>query len=518
VALAAEELQAGGSGVSHRVTLRDLLTFVFRERGLIALTFAVPLALGLGVGMLQPTTYTAESRLLVLMSPDYVFRPVQGDAGAGLAFDRKQIIQSEVEILSAKPLAEKAIATIGLDKLYPEMTAEPEALPEGETVQSRAATRLTKDLVITPIADSNVIKVAFTHKDAEMSAHVLNMLIADYLEKRRALFTQSRAGVLLTERDAAEKRLRDLDQRVEKFRKQNQISSFDEQVASLLRQATDLRTREIDISGQVQELKARLTAIEERAAKVPPLILLSVDDTRLQSIDNAKSTLLNLELRREDLVARYLESSDFVQDIEKQIKIVRGFISTEEPRKNVTQRMGRNPVLDQLDLQASTAQTDLDGALARMGQIQKEIDRTQDELERLTDIQRDWQELLRNRDLADQIYRNQSQQVEQAKVSETIAREEGANVRIIEQAQKPFKGQSLRLLIVLMGAFLGVVASLTVAFLKAVMTDVLVTPEALERALDLPVLTAIADKGPARAPSRGFFSGLTPRRRLAGAR
>ena len=64
-------------------------------------------------------------------------------------------------------------------------------------------------------------------------------------------------------------------------------------------------------------------------------------------------------------------------------------------------------------------------------------------------------------------------------------------MRVIEQAQVPRQGRSLRGIVLALAVVGGLVMALALAFLKDFFREVLISPEDTERVLGLPVLVAV---------------------------
>ncbi|HRE53382.1 MAG TPA: hypothetical protein PLP22_01165, partial [Candidatus Competibacter sp.] len=90
---------------------------------LILLTFGLIVALGLLAALKLGTVYTAEARLLVLPSRDYVLRQDVGETGVNMALGDDRIVRSETEIFNNSQLVERVIEDLGLERLYPDIDA-----------------------------------------------------------------------------------------------------------------------------------------------------------------------------------------------------------------------------------------------------------------------------------------------------------------------------------------------------------------------------------------------------------
>lgn len=307
------------------VTMRDVLTAVFYDRWAILVAFLVPVCLGVAASLLVRTTYEAEARLLVLLGREYVFRPEAGENTQSFSFDREQIVKSELEILGSRELKAEVIKTIGLEEIYPSMTLGSAIDAPSSTGRQRpraldlAVERFEKDLKLTAVQGSNVIQLAYSHRDPQIAAEALNLLIRFYIEKRREVFSQTRSTVLVQQRDLYAKQLADIEARLQAFRSQNNISNIEEQTNLLLRQEYDLNTSAQQLDERVRGLQAQGQGLKAQIAGTPAQILLSQDSTRTRALESARATLMGLELRRRDLLTKYRESSRIVIDVDAQI-------------------------------------------------------------------------------------------------------------------------------------------------------------------------------------------------------
>jgi uncharacterized protein involved in exopolysaccharide biosynthesis len=347
---------ASEAGFAPRgVTMRDVLTAVFYDRWAIMVALLVPVCLGVAASLLVRTTYEAEARLLILLGREYVFRPEAGENTQSFSFDRDQIVKSELEILGSRELKAEVIKTIGLEEIYPSMTLGSAVDAPSSTGRQRpraldlAVERFEKDLKLTAVQGSNVIQLAYSHRDPQIAAEALNLLIRFYIEKRREVFSQTRSTVLVQQRDTYAKQLADIEARLQAFRSQNNISNIEEQTNLLLRQEYDLNTAAQQLDERVRGLQAQGQGLKAQIAGTPAQILLSQDTTRTRALESARATLMGLELRRRDLLTKYRESSRIVVDVDAQIAEARRFLAEDQSASSDSTRTGRNPVLDDLE-------------------------------------------------------------------------------------------------------------------------------------------------------------------------
>ncbi|MGQ0677440.1 MAG: GumC family protein [Rhodospirillales bacterium] len=485
----------GGAEFAPRgVTVRDVLTAVFYDRWAILTAFLVPVCLGIAASLLVRTTYEAEARLLVLLGREYVFRPEAGENAQSFSFDREQIVKAELEILGSRELKQEVIKTVGLDEIYPALSGGPAfdlPTPAGRQrprALDLAVERFEKDLRLTAVQGSNVIQLAYSHRDSQIAAEALNLLIRFYIDKRREVFSQTRSTVLVQQRDIYAKQLADIEARLQAFRSQNNISNIEDQTNLLLRQEYDLNTAMQQLDERIRGLQAQGHGLKAQAAGTQPQVLLSQDTTRTRALESARATLMGLELRRRDLLTKYRESSRVIVDVDAQIAEARRFLAEDQSTSSDSTRYGRTPVLDELERDLARLEADLQGQRARQGELDSSLKKLRERLAGLTAQDRQFRDLERERSILEDNYRTYTTRLEEARITEEFDRNKSANIRIIESAEPPAAGKNLRLPILAASVFLGLLSALATAFVVAQMRQTYLTPDDVERSLGLPVL------------------------------
>ncbi len=96
---------------------RDVLNVLFKHQRKIVATFLVIVG---AVALYTFTTtplFEAKASLLIKLGREYVYRPEIGEERPQMALNREDMVNSELEILTSRDLAEKVIETIGIYKL-----------------------------------------------------------------------------------------------------------------------------------------------------------------------------------------------------------------------------------------------------------------------------------------------------------------------------------------------------------------------------------------------------------------
>ena len=91
------------------LTLRELLTPAFYYQKQAFLAFLLPVLAAAVAIFFAHTVYVAQSRLLILLGGDYVFKSSAADSASAQSFDRSQIVHAEMEILSSRGVRSDAL-------------------------------------------------------------------------------------------------------------------------------------------------------------------------------------------------------------------------------------------------------------------------------------------------------------------------------------------------------------------------------------------------------------------------
>lgn len=214
--------------VRRRFALSDLPTLLWRERHLILAVFLVVLGLGVLAAFAQKTSYQAQSSLLV----------------------RSASVGSEIEILGGGQLPWRVIEKLGLPRTYPQLAARAaKASPvEQRRIMGLAAQSIEQNLRIENAPGAPVVRLAFSHRDPQAAALILNTLLEEHLIYRRSVLPAPASAALDQERALA-----DLQAQIEHQQYETEV--------------------------ELQARTARLAALNAQLAQVPRQVRLHRDVT-----------------------------------------------------------------------------------------------------------------------------------------------------------------------------------------------------------------------------------------------
>jgi len=479
--------------------LRDLLAVGFRHRRLIVLSFLGVFMGAVLAAMLVPPTYEAQMKVLVKherVDPVVTSEP---NAMPVLTNDvvTEEDLNSEVELIQSRDLLEKVVEACGLHLRKPTFwDSLLLGLAGGQDLRiPKAVRRLGADLKVEPLKKSNLIEVTYASTDPELSARVLTTLAANYLVKHAAVHRPPGAFAFFQQQtEQYQKELAAAETRLAEFSRDPSHGAVSPQAQRdlVLKSATDFEATLAQTRASVAETKERIRALESMAAAIPArLTTTDRKSDNPQLLEQLKSSLLTLELKRTELLDKYDPSYRAVQELEAQIAQNRAAIAAEEKKPLREETTDRNPTYAWLDGELAKAKADLASFQAQAAAT-TQIVRAYQEKALLLD-QRDivQQDLLRTAKADEANYLLYLNKREEARISDALDSKRIVNVAIAEEATVPALPVHPRWLFVLLGSLLACLVSMGLALASDYFDPSFRTVEEVESFLDVPVLAAM---------------------------
>ena len=150
--------------------------------------------------------YKAQTRILVQTGREFEVAPDKGNqAPTGVPYITKQeIVNSEVEILSSRDLAESVIRAVGLKRIYPGIADDGDPEPEQ---MNDATKQFGKNFKAEPVTMSNIITLQYWNPDRDIAIETLQKLASAYEQEHAKIFSNKRAAVFAQQASDYEKQL-----------------------------------------------------------------------------------------------------------------------------------------------------------------------------------------------------------------------------------------------------------------------------------------------------------------------
>jgi uncharacterized protein involved in exopolysaccharide biosynthesis len=474
-------------------TLRDIIAVLFRQRWPMLAVFAL-VVIAVAVSGLWIPKYEAQMKILALRQrSDAMVTP---SANAPDQFSNDQVseedLNSEVELLNSDDLLRKVVLTTGL------AGQTGSSADSGSEVRiAMAVRRLGKDLKIEPIRKTNVISVSYEDRDPQMAEEVLKALAAAYMEKHLEVHHPS--GEFKFFDQQTERYQQGLNQAQEKltdFTKGTGVVSAELERDSALQQADAFDSTARQAQTTLLETQQRIHALQAELQSIKPRMTTVVRNSdNPQLLEQLKSTLLNLELKRTELLTKYEPTYRFVQEVDQQIADAKAAISAEESKPIRDESTDQNPDYQWVQAELTKAQADLSGLKARAAAAAAIAAKYHEEAQRLGQNEIVQDNLLQAAKTHEANYLLYTQKREEARISDALDQRGILNVSLAEQPVVPALPNRSPLSVALLTLLLAGTFSLSTAFVLDFMDPTFRTPDELAGYLGTPVLAALPKGG-----------------------
>jgi uncharacterized protein involved in exopolysaccharide biosynthesis len=463
-------------------SLRDFFHVIFKRKKQILIFFAVTVCtVVIGTFVMRPT-YEAKAQILVKIGRENLYIPPNATNSQIINFNRDDQVNSEIELLKSRSLAEKVIKTIGPENIYKNMEYKDAVL----TFQ--------KSLSVEGIKKSDVIDVSFKHKDPETAALIVNTLVNAYLDEHLLVhknpqsynFFEDQAQMLKTKLEQSEMAL-------ETFKKQNAVTALNEQQKLLLKQIADLHTELNRTLSQEAETKNRILQIRQQLDKTPETVAQGEEiDHNPYLISNLEARLVELQLKKKELRTKYRPQSRLVKNVNEEIQIVQKKLAEQEKKRYGKSRMGLNTTYQRLQEELFKNQAEGKALAAKKDVQNAQLADYQKKLALLNQMEVKLNQLEQAVDVNRENYKLYLAKFEESRISDAMDNKKMANVSLMQSALIPLKPVSPKVLLnIVLSIFLGGFGGLGLAFFAEYLDDSLGKPEHVEKVLQLPVLASI---------------------------
>ena len=472
-------------------TLRDVFTVLFRQRLPMFVAFAVVIILVAVSGIWVPK-YEAQMKILVLRQRSDAM--VTSSANAPAQFNNDQVseedLNSEVELLNGEDILRNVVLATGL-------AGQETAGSTGGREVATAVLKLSKDLKVEPVRKTNVISVSYRNRDPKMAAKVLQALSTAYMEKHLEMHRPSGEFKFFDQLTSQYKQgLDQAQQQITDFTKGTGVVSAQLERDSALQQADafdstarQAQTTTLETEQRVRVLQAQLESMKPRMTTV----VRTADNPQL--LQQLKSTLLNLELKRTELLTKYEPTFRLVQEVDAQIADAKSAISAEESKPIRDETTDQDPDYQWVRAELTKAQANLSGLRGRAAAAAAIAAKYHQDAQRLDQNMVVQQNLLQAAKTQEDNYLLYEHKREEARISNALDERGILNVAMAEQPVVPALPSRSPLSAAFLTLLLAGTVSLSTAFVIDLMDPTFRTPDELAGYLGAPVLAALPKGG-----------------------
>ncbi len=465
---------------------RDLLTTGFRHERLLLSCFCGIVLFAVFATIVVPLQYQSEAKILVkheraelLVTPGA--EHIERDYTIG-----GEELNSELELIRSEDLLHKVVIVCGL--AAPARDGHRE-----ERNTAEAVANLRSRLEVEVMHKSNILSVKYASGSPELSKRVVDTVVSSYLDKHVAAHNSNE--------------LEFFDQQVEQYRKELEkaeavLADFSQRKGGAVSPATQreaLLQKQNEFNATLQQTHSAIAETRERIRTLEresQSTALRVT-TQMRSADNPallqdlKSTLLKLQLKHTELLAKYQPTYPLVQEVEQEMANTRTAIATADSNPLRDQTTDVNPTRQWLESELAKAKTELRSLESRANNMTSIVQNYDREAHYMDDQQLRYGDLVRNAKSAEENYQLYVRKREEARISNALNQRGILNVTVIEPATYPYIPKRSRVSYLLAGLILAIISTSGLLFALELVNNTFRTPRELERFVQVPVLAAV---------------------------
>jgi uncharacterized protein involved in exopolysaccharide biosynthesis len=492
--------KSGTAKQAQEMTLRDMLSPLFRHRRVVLITFATMVVVTILVTWLWASQYYTSTMQVVVEQDrsDPAVTAAQNGAvqGKGVTLDQ---VSSEVALLQGDDMLRTVAATCHLDDSW---SVTDIFLPLDPTKRKaakieQAARRLGKKIDVEAQSTSDVIDVKYSHSgEPETPYCVLSNLGKLYMEKHLQLQRpQGTSDFFASEADRYRQALDDSERKLADFSRTSNIAAPDlvrtDMAVQLAQSEATLYTAQQAIAADTK----RMEDVTEQLKKTPERSSTTESSVAANLLlENLNATLLAAENKRTDLLMKYDPSYPMVKEVDQEIAQTKEAITKAEQAKYVNATTDRDPTYELLREDLAKTQADLASQRATAAAVSNSIKGMRGQMVSLDSDALKQAALLRDAKASEATYLLYLAKRDQERTSDALDKKSIANVAISVAPFQPTLPAHSPLLILLLGLIASVVLAVAAGFIAEQLDPSFRTPEEVAQTLSMPVLAAVPRK------------------------
>ncbi len=512
-------------GDHSEIGMRDFYNILFRQKKKIVGVFASVMIVVSVATIFGSKVYKSQAELLVRIGRENATLSPTVATGKliNVSQDRENEINSEVDILRSRELAEKVVGAVGAGlilhgarqaparnapvwtalrywakktllfpcSVWSHLLASGGASGGAEEMEN-SIQAFKKRLVVEASKKSNMIALSYEANDPALAQKILSQVVSFYLEKHIEVNrTEGSYAFFKKEKHAVESSLDRTEEEIKNLKNRTAVASVTEQRRILMARIGTMKSTLQNTQSAIAASNARVEALEATLAHLPDSV--RKDETRgvaNSAADSLRKNIYELELQEQQLLTKFKQNTVPVRQIRRRVEEGRALLVKAQQQSQVTTGINENFQKLQLGLLSEKAR--LVSLAARAEALKSQLKSTGEELDSLNSTEIRFERLAR--ELANQkaSYRKYSESLEQSRIDQALDMQRISNISIVEPATYSIKPAGpKRLLNLALGFLLGLFGGLGLAFFSEFLDHSLQKPEDIEKRLQLPVVAAL---------------------------
>lgn len=472
---------------AQEITLEDILHIFKKRIGWFILAVVSAVVLTLIYILLATPIY--EATVTIKINPSYesgistLFTNVQG-------YSSRPDISTEVEISKSRTVLERAIRSVGPDRL---VERKDEDL---EIDMTKLVTMVSKWMSVEPVKDTRIIRLSIQHKDPVLAADLANAISIAYNERLKELsqneFTLRRTFIE-QQIPSAEKRLKEAQEKLKEFKEKNQVFVLSEEAKNILSSLSQYDSQYNKLTLDLQELSTKIKILRDTLKTVDQKIVSSEVITSNPIIEQLRVKLADLQVELAGLLQSYSENDKRVIAVKTKINETEELIKKEVEKVVSSQTQIINPIYTQTVTELMDNESRYQVVNATMKALEKIREQYQAKMQALPLLEQQLLEFERNVSVQEGIYTLLLQKLEEARISEAGV---SGNAQIVDPATTPrIPVKPNKKLTLAIGGVLGLFIGILLVFLVEYLDKTLRGEDEIKRIIgaEIPILGRIPE-------------------------
>jgi uncharacterized protein involved in exopolysaccharide biosynthesis len=462
-------------------TRREMAVRIFRQRVVFLVCFLLVMAGFVLTGQFTPM-YRAEMKILIRKErvDPKVTTGQNSTPELQSVVVREEDLNSEAELLKGDDLLHEVVVQAGL---VPAGSNDPIAI-------AKVLRKMKKKLDVSPVTKTDLISVSYESANPERSRQVLTTLESLYLAKQRnvrvndfqvTFFDQQ----VTLERDA----LTAAEAKLLGFTRTNRVVSAALQRDLTIRRMEDLNQEQMQNSAEMANLQGRVKNLATQlSVEDPRVVTESKTADNPQLLQQLKSSLLALQLKRTELLNKYDAHYRLVEDVDREIATAQRLIDDQANALIKENSSNINPIHQALETEFEEGTAQLSGLRDKQVKLVQSSAELENSAEDLVAKDSEQQTLLLDVKTAQDQYQLYVDKLAQARMTHALDKNGILNVVVAQEPVTPALPQSSLLSSLAAFLFTGLLLSFGGAFLVDVFDPTVRDTAELGEALNAPIL------------------------------
>jgi uncharacterized protein involved in exopolysaccharide biosynthesis len=444
----------------HNPSLRYFTELLFKRKQILIGVFAL-FVLASSTVFFLPPQFQADAKILVekelVTEKELLFRTsLSGQTS------EETWINSEIEIIKSKPVAERAMIRCGLlDTTRNHL---------GSLQATQAVEKFLKAVQIEKSRNSNVLEISYDAQVPEQARKAVDALITSYIAYRAEIHDDSESYHFFSDQvRIADANLREMENRLSVFKQTQGIISPEAQRQILIGRLADFGKTLTDLRTQRFTREMRLAVLKRQMESGSDDLIPSVESSDITGRDKyiakLKSDLLDMSLSKDRLLQQYKPDYEEVVNLEGQIAATKQMLARE---------IGKVIDSEHMMIQSLVSEEKL---------VENAIANTNNEIKDFARKEYQFSQYSRGIDDNRDVYSMLLKQMEEARIS--LAKiKKGINIKVINPAElRPDPVKPKKKLVLLLGFFVGLMAAVSAAVAVEYFNPTISSTQDLEQVL-----------------------------------